>query len=214
MALKDVYRVDFMTINDDKLTMTSIHYEETVVTTGTALEVATAVAELSEVKFWTDFWQTHASDQLLYLETRCQMVYPDRDVPAISVALAGESGSDIEPSMNGTTAVLVALYSQLWSAFFRGRAFLPGLPETDADVGRIGQTAFDLIQADATTFYEAPIIPTAPAGGAFLPVIFSPTLAAEDPPPAVVTSFIDTVILRARIATQRSRRTPVRSAST
>ncbi len=212
MAVGDVYRVDFEMVNDDKRVMSSIHYEEISPTTGTALEVATAIAELSEVKFWTDFWRGPSSDQSTYQQTKCQMIYPVRDVPFFSVALAAQAGTTATPAMNGTTSAIVALYSQFWSANFRGRAFLPGLSEAAADLGRLTSTILSVLQPLATTFYEAAIIPGAPAGGSFLPVIFSPTLAKVDPPVAV-TSFIDTVVVRPRIGTQRSRRTPVQAAS-
>ncbi len=212
MALGDVYRVDFEMTNDDKSVMSSIHYEEVSPTAGTALEVATAVAQLSEVKFWTDFWRAFVSIQVTYLQTKCQQIYPIRNVPFFSTTLNGDGGVDVGAPMNGTTAMVVALYGQTWSPHFRGRAYLPGLPEASVSKGRLLQAKLDLIQPAATTFYEAAIIPTAPASGSFLPVVFSPSLA-KPPPAAEVTSFLDTIVVRPRIGTQRSRRTQIAAAS-
>ncbi len=212
MAIGDVYRVDYMVTNDDKLTMSSLHYEEVVETNGTVLEVTTDICQQSEVKFWSNFWEDYASIQATYLQTKCQKIFPVRDVPFFSTALTGNAGIETGDAMNGTTAVIIALYGQTWSPHFRGRAFLPGLAESLADAGRLTGLPLGNIQGGATTFYEAAIIITAPATGSFLPVIYSPTLAGP-PPAAEVTSFIDTVVVRPRIGTQRSRRTLIQSAS-
>jgi len=212
MALGDIYRVDFEMTNDDKRVTTSIHYEEIVAAVGTQAEVTTQLGEEAEQAFWVSFWQGYASAQLTYIQTVTQQIFPARQAPAISSALNGQVGSNLGDAMNGTTAVVIALYGQAWSPNFRGRAFLPGLPESSADKGRLLSVEYTLIQNDANVFYQFPVILPAPADGSYLPVVFSPSLAGPPPTPPVA-DIINIVIARPRIGTQRKRRTPVASPS-
>ena len=211
MAINDVFEVQFQMISDDRIVQISHYYVETLISSGTQAEVTKQMAEAAEVDFWTDFWQTFASDDLVYHQTKCQQIYPTRQVPYISPILATETGSVPTTAMNGTTATLVSLYGQKWDAAFRGRTYIPGLPESKADKGRIASVSHALIQTAAATFFEITLVLAAPAGGQYSAAVVSPTKmkAVDDP----VWDFIDTVIVRPRIATQRRRRTLIQTPS-
>ncbi|GAG65953.1 unnamed protein product [marine sediment metagenome] len=213
MAVNDIFRVDYFMTSDDRRVSVSQYYNEILISTGTQEEVTAAIAAASEVDFWTDFWKPFASDELTYVETRCQQVYPTRQAPVISTTLGGEVGAVIGNAMNGTTAVLVAQYGIDWLANFRGRMYLPGLPEGSASFGRIDATPHGLIQTAATTFMTSDITPGAPAGGGYTPVVYSPTRATAVPPVDPVWSIMGVTPVRPRIATQRRRRTNVQLVS-
>lgn len=207
MAVNDIFRVDHRMTVDDRIVSVSNYYNELILSDGTQAEVTEAIALQSEIDFWTTFWKVFASDDIAYHDTICQQVYPSRQAPFVSAVLAGDDGAVGTANMNGTTAVLIAQYGIDWSRNFQGRMYLPGLPEVDANDGRIGQTRFDLIQTAADTFFATDISPGAPAGGDYTHVVVSPTKmkASQDP----VWSLMGQTPVRPRIATQRRRRTNV-----
>lgn len=213
MALGDIFRVDFTMVSDDRNVSVSQHYLELIIRTGTQEQVSQAIAEKAEEFFWTDWLQLKASDELAFLETRCQQIFPTRQAPFVSVALLGEVGAILTGAMNGTTAVLIGQYGVDWSRNFQGRMYVPGLPEADADSGRIKNTPFGSWQALVDIFMNGDIVPGAPAGGTYTPVVFSPTLAKAIPLVLPVHSLMGETPVRPRIATQRRRRTNIRSVS-
>lgn len=211
MAVGDVYKVTYEMVNDDKVTSTSQHYEETIAAVGTVAEVTAQLGAFSEIAFWTNFWKIYASIQLVFKQTITQKIYPTRDAPDISLALSGEVGDALGDSMNGTTATLFALYGTIWSPLYQGRAFLPGLPEADAEAGRIISAQYTALALSGNTFYELDAPLPAPADVTLEATVFSQKQASI--PLAPVSSPIKTVILRPRIATQRRRRTPIQAVS-
>lgn len=211
MAVNDVFQVDFRMTSDDRLVQTAHYYVETLISTGSQAEVTEAICLAAEIDFWTDFWKPFCSLDVLYHSTQCQQIYPTRQAPFISTLLASEAGAGLGAAMNGTTAVLAALYGQKWEAAFRGRAYIPGMQESDVEGGRILAAQLASIQASANTFYQTTISPGGAAGGSYSSAVVSPTkIKALDEP---VWDFVNTVTVRPRIATQRRRRTNIQAAA-
>lgn len=213
MAVGDIFRLDYEMISDDRRVSVSQYYRETTIRTGTQIEVTGVICLLSEILFWTDFWQDFASVELVFDNTRCQQVFPTRQAPFISTVKQATAGEDLGDAMNGTTTTLVAQYGLEWSRNFQGRMYLPGLPEDKASQGRILDTPHAAIQASNDTFQHAVITPGAPAGGTYTPAVYSPTLAGADPLVLPVSSLMGPTPVRPRIATQRRRRTNVQTTS-
>jgi len=211
MSLGDIFRVDYEMNSDDRRVSVSQYYEETLASTSDKAEVTEEIGGLSEAAFWTEFWQGFASKDLTYAETRTQQIYPTREAPFISDVLLDTAGEVLTDAMNGTTAVLVGQYGELWSRNFQGRMYLPGLPEADAKSGRILASVHSLIQTSNDIFQEQVLTAQAPVDGEWSPVVFSPTLAKADPVVPPVASLMGVTPVRPRIATQRRRRTNVQS---
>ncbi len=207
MAVNDIFRVDQRMLSDDRIVSVSNYYNEIIISTGSQAEVTQAIAEQAEIDFWTTFWKPQVSDQISYHDTICQQVYPSRQAPFVSAALAGDAGGVAVAPMNGTTAVLVAQYGIDWSRNFQGRMYLPGLLEDAAAEGRISAATLGFIQTAADTFFSTDIVPGAPAGGGYTHVVVSPTKMKTSTDP--VFSLMGQTPVRPRIATQRRRRTNV-----
>lgn len=214
MALNDIYEVQYFITSDDKETCTSMHLRESVARVGTPLQVANQLTGVLDNLFWTIFWQPFCSPDASYIKTRAQMIFPTREAFFDNVTSAGQAGAAIGNQMNGTTAVLFALYGEAWGANWRGRMYVPGLPDVDANQGRLLTADHASIQAAFQINFIGTIVLPAPADVTLTYCVFSQTRAhpAGDPPPPPVLpvhSDIATNILRPRIATQRRRRTTV-----
>jgi hypothetical protein len=207
MAVNDIFRVDHRMLSDDRIVSVSNYYNEIIISTGSQAEVTEAIATQAEIDFWTTFWKNEVSDDISYHDTICQQVYPSRQAPFVSDALAGDAGGIPSPPMNGTTAVLIAQYGIDWSRNFQGRMYLPGMVEASVTDGRLSAAAIAAMQTAANTFFDTDIIPGAPAGGGYTHVVASPSKMklSQDP----VFSLMGQTPVRPRIATQRRRRTNV-----
>jgi len=194
-------------VSDDRVVSVSVHYNELIISTGTNAEVTTAICTQAEIDFFTTFWSPFASKDLAYHDTVCQQIYPTRQAPFVSTALAGNPGLDTADAMNGTTALLVAEYGIDWLRAFQGRMYIPGVPEDAVANGRVFTGTLASYQTAADTFFGTDIIPGAPAGGAYTHVVVSPTRVKTSFDP--VWSLIGQTPVRPRIATQRRRRTNV-----
>lgn len=213
MAVDDIYRADYFMLSDDREVSVSIHWRVEEDFVGTPLEIAQSIAEAVEVAFWGAFWQNYASNLILYLRTQVQKIHPARDVIYQSLLLADEVGEKSQMPMNGTTAVLVAEYTNFWSARTRGRIYLPGLPEEDASHGRIHGVRMAEIQAAAELLFQPPLVVAGPPAGELVTVVFSSAKPLQAPPLDATWGGPIRPIVRARIATQRRRRTNVKSPS-
>lgn len=218
MALNDIYQAQFFITSDDKTTCTALHYRESVARVGTPAEVAGQLAAVVDALFWTVFWQPRCASVATYVKTRGQMIFPTREAFVDSVISAGQAGSDVNPQMNGTTAVLISQYGETWGANFRGRMYIPGLPEVDATQGRILTADLATMQSAFDTAMGPDVVLPPPADVTLNPCVFSQSRAhppGDPPPPPILPVFSDvlTNVVRPRIATQRRRRTDVAAAS-
>ena len=211
MALNDIYRVDFRMLQDDRTVSTSVHYQEIDPASGTPFEVATQLAAAAEISFWTTFWRPNVSPDVSYVNTRAQQVWPARDRPGESQALAAQAGSSVGSPMNGTTACIFATYGIIWAKNFQGRVFLPGITEADVFDGRIQTATYTTINTDGQTFFNSSEVLSAPAGGEYAVTAFSPALAKAGAPAPY--SLMSNSVLRPRIGTQKRRRTNIATPS-
>jgi len=218
MAVNDIYLAEFFMNVDDREPSVSMAYRETTVSSLDPAATAENLSAVAQEAFWTDFWQAKMSDECSYSRTKCQKIYPLRDAPAFLYSAQGQAGSAIGPPMNGTTAVLISEYGQTWGAAHRGRMYIPGIREEDADAGRLLSAKLTAIDIAAEAFLTAALDLTSPATGQFYPTVYSPTNVKwnkDNPtePPRIIDSLMETYVVRARIATQRRRRTNVTSPS-
>ncbi|GAG64781.1 unnamed protein product [marine sediment metagenome] len=186
-------------------------FREKVAKTGTIADVTNQLATFMDTQFWAAFWQNFASNELTYLRTVAQMIFPTREAPFVEDVSAGQAGAVVKPAMNGTTALLISEYGEDWTPNFRGRMYLPGLDEDSASLGRVKAGALTSMQLAWDINMMPDVVLPGPADVTLKIGVFSPTLAKV--PTLPVSSDLQIAIVRPRIATQRRRRTPVAVAS-
>lgn len=211
MAVDDIYRIDHFMSYDDREVSTSLHWRVSDDFPGTELENAEIIVEATATAFWAAFWQNLACQQLLYLRTRGQKIHPTRETIFESSTYANQAGEVTGDGMNGTTAVLIAEYTVQWSARTRGRMYLPGLAEGSATNGRIHSSEYDAIQAAADLLFPPELVVTGPPAGKLVTVVFSAAKPNAVPPLDADWAGPIRPVVRPRIATQRRRRTNVKS---
>lgn len=215
MAVDDIYNAGYFIKADDFIACSNQTFYEKVARVGTVAEVTQQLGDFLDNLFWTVFWQPWVSDDFSYDRTECQKIFPTRDAPYTTLVSRGQAGGDIgKTAMNGTTAVLIAQYSQTWAAWARGRMYLTGLPEASASLGRIFTAPLNSLQSNYAINFGVDIVLPAPADVTLRECVFSPSRAhppGDPPPPPIlpVYSEVTTAIVRPRIATQRRRRTPI-----
>jgi len=208
----DIFRCDFFFLIDNREASVSVHFRLHEDFAGTPLEVTQAIAEQAETSFWAGFWQNHASNELTFARTRCQKVYPTRDVIYESFEHAGELGEDEASALVAMDAVLISEYTNFWGPRTRGRIYLPGLAENAVEQGRIINANLIAIQAAADVFFVTTITVTGDHGGDMSTVVFSPAKPTAVPPLDATWGGPIRPVVRPRIATQRRRRTTVLTA--
>lgn len=213
MAVGDIFQSTVYLGLDDRNVSVGLYFYETVARTleapGAALVLNTEVKD----KFWADYLQPLLSNELLYNGVKTQQVYPTREAPAETLEGTPETGALVSPATNGTNAVLVAEYGETWGPRYRGRMFIPGLPESQISAGRINGSDYGPIAVAAAIYYSLTISNVADATGRWKPCTFSDSKDAEpDPIPAVWSQPV-TAQVRPRIATQRRRRTNIKQPS-
>lgn len=205
MAVGDVYQVDLRFTIDERPVSFCAFYEETVVRAGTIAEVTLQTGQSVVALLWTSFWQSFASNELVFNQVKTQMIYPTREAPIFDASDAG-SGSQIKQGVTAFAAVLIAEYGSVWGRRFQGRVFLPGLPQEDEVEGEVEAATFASIQTSATTNMLLPIPLAAPASATMTPGVFSPK--QKDLGLTPVISPLQTVIARKVLRTQVRRRRP------
>lgn len=213
MAVGDIFHSDVYFILDDREISVSLNFYEITARTEDAQTAAGLLnAEIYD-KFWGDYLQPLLSEDLTFTGSKTQMVSPSREAPNEQLLATPEVGTLTSPALNGTNAVIVAEYGDEWGARYRGRMFVPGLPESQVSAGRIETADFGPFSLAAITFYGLTISHAGDATGEWRVCTYSPAKPDAVPPLPVATSYPVTPQVRPRIGTQRRRRTKVRTTS-
>lgn len=213
MAIGDVFQAEVYLNLDDRRVSVGLFFEETEARAKSAAEFAELLADSVKTSFWTAYLFPLLSDELTYTGNKCQMIHPTRQAPFIKNESSPIPGNLSSEATNGTNAVIVAEYGPTWGPRTRGRMFIPGLPESQISDGRIKATDYSPFQSAADTYYALELEPDGAGQGKVVPCVFSAAKPNAVPPLAALSDFPITAQVRARIGTQRRRRTNVTSPS-
>lgn len=213
MSVNDIFHSIVNLSLDDRQVSVGVYLIEVEARNNSAAEMAELLATEVKDEFWTAYLKPLLSDELAYLGNKTQMVFPTREAPFLDVESSPIPGTLASPALNGTNAVIVAEYGSEWGARTRGRMYIPGLPESQASDGRITGTDYSPFQSAADTWYAIEVEPNGAGNGKYTPCVFSPAKPSATPPLGAVFSHPVTPVVRARIGTQRRRRTKVTSPS-
>lgn len=213
MAVNDIYQVTIQLFLDDRNISVGLYYIETEENQLTVAGMSAALATAVKASFWTAYLQPLLSDELIYNGNRVQLVSPSRAQPYDNPEVTPETGALSSPALNGTNAVIVAEYGSDWGPRYRGRMFVPGLPESQVSSGRIEDADYGPFQSAAVTFYGDELEPAGAGQGKYQVCVFSPAKPSAVPPVAAASSYPVVGIVRPRIGTQRRRRTNVKTPS-
>ena len=146
------------------------------------------------------------SEQVQVLSVQCYGVFRDQDNPGLTT-FAGESGNRTGPPAPFITSLLIRRNQSLIGAKGNGRAYLPGVAESDIAEGVLDTASLD---AELTTLSGLLTnqIGADDAGGTvtFRPVVLRPFIPPPPALPTVVASPVTSVTFRDILSRQRRRR--------
>jgi len=202
MAVGDIIRLTVNQNLQSSVVQNVLYYK--IETEDTSGDDVKALAEEFIQDVVTAIWAPEVSDSLIFECVDAQKVFPG-DVEALRAFPIGIPGEQTGTSLPATNCALIQKVNLAQGGVGKkGRVYIAGFLEEDTAEGRWNALAFarlgsiaSILQGDVTT----------PLSGVYEPVWVVRTVAG------VITGFVEDLIFNnlPRVATQRRRRTPVRS---
>lgn len=143
-----------------------------------------------------------SEDTYMY-SARANRVYPASGVPAVFSPTSAVQGGVTSEGLPGDVALVVTQRTEKPGRNFLGRAYITGIPENAAALDQlINSVQANWIVAVGLCFQDSF---TDGENNEWVQVVYSPTLAAQDPPPAEVSADVVNTSMDINLKTQRRR---------
>lgn len=211
MAANDLYRFEMTFQVSIKRASTVFWYRQKEPDSSNGRDIAISLRAALETVLWDNYLKTLLSIEVSLVETVCQQFAPIKDAPSLAVGFVS-FGDELGGPMPNATAAIVTKYGATWGANWRGRNFIPGLPELRFLAGRFSAAFLTDFQNLASIQEFATVEILNPESLSFDQVIFSPTMfKLFDPlvdPTEDIYSILNTVAVQPVLGTQRRRIPP------
>lgn len=196
MAVGDIYSCSLHYNIGSELTMNVIHLRETTECTDSIPAQAVGSAFINE--FGTHYGVELFSAESLGTLLIVRRVKPTAGVPSINVLGATQVvGIGATAPVPSTSALLISLYSDVFTKSGRGRVYVPGVAvasQNDGQLDEAGETAATLF----ANMFEEPWIPTGVFTGEWEAVVYSRKLGTAQ--------AVTQAVAHTNLASQKGRR--------
>jgi len=206
MAVDDIYKLDYVFVQDGREWMIGEHYRISIDDPAkTPVEIAAGMVVEGRTTFFNGEMDQLLSDEVELTAIVAQLIHPTIDF-GVEAPQAAAFGAVAQPPLPAHSAQLIGQSGEAAGRTYQGRVYLSGVPITFQDAGRLTALAESEFTAHGVLVFGAHVmVPITPSPLRMKHTNYSRKRKTAIPPEPPVFSDIQAASLRPSIGTQRNR---------